>query len=499
MANITRIKNNQITDANVVAYAKIQTGTITGNLFAPTVTLNSNLTIVGNLNVSGNSSIINSVNTYVQDPLVIFNNGYTGSVAGYDIGILVNRNLSSLGPYGAVNTAWVWVENDQAFEGITTSTTGNALTGLTSSGFANLKIGNVTSVSQTVTNNLTAGSITNTPVSGSTGYFTTAYAGNFSTGNAVLSGGSITGMPVSGSTGYFTTAEANNFSTGNAVILGTQTYIGSGATPIANVYAGLGYFTNLSAGNVNNVSGTFTTLQATNFSSGNIAVTGGYATGLANVYSTLGYITNFSTANAIIAGGSINNTPIGATTASTGAFTTLSSSTNATLATAVATNFSAANARVTSGYADNFAIGANVAATGSFTTLTTSGVTIHNANVVATSSATSTTTTTGAIVVTGTGGVGVAGNVIAGGQVQAGAGLYSTGTFNGGYTGGTVVDHVSNNGRISVGSGDALTFYTGGLAGTQTAQISSAGLLTVATGIVSTAGNIVASSGNLVV
>lgn len=227
--SVTRINNNQITNANIIAYAKLSPGTITGNLFSGNVTMNSNLTIVGNLQVTGNSSVINSVNTYVQDPLVVFNAGYTGTIAGYDIGVVVNRNLSSLGPYGAVNTAWVWVENDQAFEGIATSTTGNALTGLTSSGFANMKIGNVTAVSQTITNNLTAGSITNSPISGSTG--------------------------------YFTTGQATNFSTGNAVITGATTYIGTSGTSIANVYAGQVY----DGGN---------RVVATSSGSGNLSITG---------------------------------------------------------------------------------------------------------------------------------------------------------------------------------------------------------------------------------
>ena len=143
MAVLTRIQNNQITDNTINAQYKIATGTITGNLFATSVTLNSNVTILGNLSVSGNTSTLNSVNTYINDPIVVFNNGYTGSISGYNIGMMVNRNYASLGPYGSVNTAWVWVENDQAFEAIATTTTGNAFTTLTNSGFANVKVGKI--------------------------------------------------------------------------------------------------------------------------------------------------------------------------------------------------------------------------------------------------------------------------------------------------------------------------------------------------------------------
>ena len=45
MANITRIRTNQISDGNVTA-AKIASGTLVGSLFAPTISLNSNVTFL---------------------------------------------------------------------------------------------------------------------------------------------------------------------------------------------------------------------------------------------------------------------------------------------------------------------------------------------------------------------------------------------------------------------------------------------------------------------
>ena len=74
--NLTRIKNNQITDSTIQAGAKLAAGSITGNLLATTVTFNSNITILGNLTVSNSYSQLNSVNTYINDPIVVFNNGY---------------------------------------------------------------------------------------------------------------------------------------------------------------------------------------------------------------------------------------------------------------------------------------------------------------------------------------------------------------------------------------------------------------------------------------
>ena len=96
---VTRIKNNQITDATITA-AKIANQTLVGSLFATDLTLNSNLSIIGNLTITGTSSNINAINTFISDPFVIFNNGYTGSLTNYTIGMLMNRNLSALNSFG---------------------------------------------------------------------------------------------------------------------------------------------------------------------------------------------------------------------------------------------------------------------------------------------------------------------------------------------------------------------------------------------------------------
>lgn len=59
-------------------------------------------------------------------------------------------------------------------------------------------------------------------------------------------------------------------------------------------------------------------------------------------------------------------------------------------------------------------------------------------------------------------------------------GLYSINAFNGTYTDGIVVDYLSGNGRISVGTGDGLTFYNGGVAGTSLGNVTSAGVWNLA-------------------
>lgn len=143
---VTRIKNNQIFDKTVTA-AKIADETLVGTLFAPNLTLNSNITIAGNLSVMGESSTITSTNTYVNDPLIVFNNGYTGTPA-YDVGILVNRNLNP------TNTAWVWDETADAFVGVYTTETGGTTGVIAKTGYTSLKVGNVAVVSSSTLGNI---------------------------------------------------------------------------------------------------------------------------------------------------------------------------------------------------------------------------------------------------------------------------------------------------------------------------------------------------------
>jgi len=208
---LTRIQNNQITDGTINAQYKLATGSITGNLLASTVTFNSNITILGNLTVANSYTQLNSINTYINDPVVVFNNNYVGSLTNYDIGILVNRNLASLGPYGSVNTFLGWSESASAFIAIATTETGTNVSSINNSGYANLSIGNLSAVTGTFSGTLVAPSMTVPVVNATSGNITTLYSTNFSTGNAVITGGSISGTPISGSTGYFTTAQATKF------------------------------------------------------------------------------------------------------------------------------------------------------------------------------------------------------------------------------------------------------------------------------------------------
>ena len=290
---VTRIKNNQITDSTITAQ-KIASQTLVGGLFSPDLTLNSNVSIIGNLTVSGGSSIVNSTNTYVNDPVVVFNNGYVGSLSGYDIGLLVNRNLANLTGFGSVNTAWLWSEADAAFVAIATTDTGNGTIGIDNSGFVNIKVGNLFAANATVTGTLTAGNLSLSGggtltgnVSAQSGSFV-----NFDSGNVAITGGAITGTTVSGST-----VGATVLTTANAQVTGGD---------ISGV--------NITNSPISGSTGSFTTLSA---SSG---ITGTLQTNAQPNVTSVGTLTSVTVAGTTATNGLTSNTAtLGAATITTNA------------------------------------------------------------------------------------------------------------------------------------------------------------------------------------
>jgi hypothetical protein len=299
---VTRIKNNQITDSTIT-YQKIANQTLVGANFNPNLTLNSNVSIIGNLTVSGGSSVVNSTNTYVNDPVVVFNNGYIGSLTGYDIGILVNRNLATLTGYGAVNTAWLWSEADSAFVAIATTDTGEGVTGVNNSGFVNIKAHDVTATGNVdITGSISASSFSVGAGGTFSGNISSAYATitNLTSGNAQISGGAITSTPVSGST-----VQATVLTTANAQISGgaiSNTPI-NGSVIGANV-AAAGTFTTLTS--TGGITGTLQTAAQPNVTSvgtlTSLSVTGTATAGNISTAGTATVGTSTVTGNATVGG-----------------------------------------------------------------------------------------------------------------------------------------------------------------------------------------------------
>jgi hypothetical protein len=262
---------------------------------------------------------------------------------------------------------------------------------------------------------------------------TTAQVTNFSTGNAVISGGYISALTnatittASITNGAVTTLQATNFSTGNAVISGGYISALTNATITTATVTTLNAGTTTSA-TLNATAGNITTLQTTNFSTGNAVISGGYISALTNATITTATITNFASGN------------LNATGTTSGTWSTA----NVALSNQVAT--SSVNAtfypsfyNILSGNAVPFVNSAlnynpstgvlsatSFSGVGAFSTLSTSGVTTHNANVVIANGSATNNNTTGALVITGTGGIAIAGNINSAGQLFVGASAQAT-------------------------------------------------------------------------
>lgn len=245
MSVLTRIKNNQITD-NTIEYQKIKDGTLVGTKFNANLTLNSNVVILGNLTVANSYAQLNSVNTYINDPIVVFNNNYTSTPA-YDIGMLINRNLDNLPPYGAVNAAFVWQEASDSFVAVMTTETGTTAGAINNSGWANLRVGNLTAVTANITSSLNIVgptlldtlTVTNLStfngnvVATNTVYITNTTASNQYTNGALVVAG---GVGVGGNINVFgniTTA------TGNIITTSSGIFYGAPDTGFGAIYAGI--------------------------------------------------------------------------------------------------------------------------------------------------------------------------------------------------------------------------------------------------------------------
>lgn len=93
----------------------------------------NNLTVSGNLTVDGTTTTLDTVNTTVEDPLILLNS--SGS-AGNDSGIMINRS-------GENNAVFYWDEDNDIFK-IVTSTSSADSTEIIDTAFANFQLNNLT-------------------------------------------------------------------------------------------------------------------------------------------------------------------------------------------------------------------------------------------------------------------------------------------------------------------------------------------------------------------
>jgi len=220
---ITRIKNNQITNATIDAGTKLVDASITAGKLGPNLNYASNLTITGNLSVDGATTTLDTVNTIIEDPILLLGKDQTG-VAAYDLGFVGERGDSN-------NAVFVWKESADEFQMGTTTGTGDGTT-VTLAGFADMQAagmtmttlapsGNVTTAlnaSSTITagTNITAvatvqgATVTDGTLSIASGSITSGVAATFS---GSIQGGTLTDGTASINSGAITGATSGSFST----------------------------------------------------------------------------------------------------------------------------------------------------------------------------------------------------------------------------------------------------------------------------------------------
>jgi len=123
---ITRIKNNQVTDASagnvylgINAAVKLQDFSVTAGKIANSLVYGSDLTVTGNLTVNGQTTTIDTVSVVIEDPILYLAANQTGAPS-LDIGFIGERGTSQ-------NITFVWDESAGEFvTGFTNDTTTNS-------------------------------------------------------------------------------------------------------------------------------------------------------------------------------------------------------------------------------------------------------------------------------------------------------------------------------------------------------------------------------------
>ena len=143
---VTRIKNNQITDASagntqvgINANTKVQDYSVTSVKLANNITYGSDLTISGNLSVTGTTTAVDTTYTNIQDPLIVLADGQTTGTPTVDIGYIGLRGNQS-------NIASFWNEANSTFAVAYTNSgmTDNTVVAINS--YADFKANNVNTV-----------------------------------------------------------------------------------------------------------------------------------------------------------------------------------------------------------------------------------------------------------------------------------------------------------------------------------------------------------------
>jgi filamentous hemagglutinin len=314
---VTRIKNNQITDATVVANAKLVDYSISSAKLANNLTYNSDLTITGNLTVQGNATAIDSTITTIEDPVIVLASTQTSGAPGVDIGFLGFRGNES-------NIAFVWDESSDEF-----------VTAFTSTGETNTTV-TVTSYANFHTNDANIGG--NIVINGTTSLVgnivgAVSFTGNITAGNLLTPGQvSATGNLIGGNIATGGTVSATGNVTGGNILFGSGIITGTGNIYGGNIIAEDAFFGNIDLTGditVNSLTSNTFVSATGNVISGNV-LTGGIVSATSTVIGG-----NLATGGTVSATGNVTggNLLTGGVISATGAITSATTITGGNLAT----------------------------------------------------------------------------------------------------------------------------------------------------------------------
>jgi len=484
---ITRIKNNQITDLTVNAASKLQDFSITSGKIANNLTYGSDLTVAGNLTISGTTTTVETTNLSVEDALLLFASGQTGSPT-VDVGFLGERGDET-------NVAFVWDESAEKFVAAFTTSTDTDTT-ITVDTYADLEVADLSAVDGAFSGNVDitgdmslGGNVDSLDVTGNIAGGNLITTGTTETDSltattTIDAGGNITGgnLTTSGTTDTDTLTAANSITAGTTVTatgnIDGGNLITSGTTDTDTLTAA----NSITAG---------TTVTATgNIDGGNLTTSGTTQTGSLSANTTVTATGNVSGGN-IVTGGVVDATGnvSGGNLTTSGTTQTDSLSANTTI---TATGNIDGGNLTTDGNVDAVGniTGGNIVSLGAFeaetlvsNTSISAGTTITaTGNIDGGNLTTSGTTQTGSLsantTVTATGNVS-GGNITTGGVVDA------TGNVSGG--------NLVTSGTTDTDTLTAANSITAGTTVTATGNIDGGNLTTG--GVVDATGNV--SGGNL--
>jgi small nuclear ribonucleoprotein (snRNP)-like protein len=148
---VTRIKNNQITDATVNLGTKAVNFSLTAGKIANNLTYGSSLTISGDLTVNGTTTTINSTTASVTDPIMELNEGASGSNS-VDVGLYIERGSDTSHFMG-------WDESADQFAFVATDSAATA-TAVNITDYAAVRLGALTADDTiTATGNVSGGNL----------------------------------------------------------------------------------------------------------------------------------------------------------------------------------------------------------------------------------------------------------------------------------------------------------------------------------------------------